>query len=49
MSLIVKALALTVAIEWGGRLFLTRGANLMVPSNSLAWLVLAVAISPCSR
>jgi hypothetical protein len=46
MSLNIKALALTAAVVWGGSLFLTGLANLVVPSYGLAWLELAAAIYP---
>jgi hypothetical protein len=44
MSLNPKALALTMAIVWGGCLWLTGLVNLAFPWYGLAWLQLAASI-----
>ena len=46
MTLNTKALALAAAVLWGGCLFLTGLANLVVSSFGLAWLQLAASIYP---
>lgn len=46
MTLNIKALALALAILWGGCLLLVGLANLASPTYGVAWLQLAAAIYP---